>query len=428
MKHTVTEHKLASGAKGLLIDVPGARVVEIYVTFNAGFEFGDVKFYETPHVLEHLIGCGSKHYPDPSALKIEVGKNGGYRNAYTTDEVIGYELTCPESDLERVLDLLAEYLTEPLFPRESLATELSNVREELIEQTNDYGRVCSLALNERLYPREFLNLDARLKQLPGITRERVLAHYQRTHTAANARFYLAGAVGGANQAKILARLEKMFARLPRGERLESSRRPALGQEAPIVTQRDVDPLYYYLKICADGVTERQDLVLDLLAAVLLNGWDSLVFGEARRRGLAYDVAGGAGGWEAMSGLKLFGSVTAEHAAPLMELIAASLQLVADGKLTEDRLEAARRRVIGERDISYQTADDLVGYYYDYYLDWDRIRPFEGEIEQLRTVTAEEMAEIARFMLEPKRWGISWLGNLTAAQAAAYTAPLAKLFL
>ena len=55
MKHSVEEITLKNGARGLLIDVPGASVMSTRVQFRAGMLYARNKYvYEIPHVVEHL--------------------------------------------------------------------------------------------------------------------------------------------------------------------------------------------------------------------------------------------------------------------------------------------------------------------------------------------------------------------------------------
>jgi predicted Zn-dependent peptidase len=148
MKHTVTEHKLASGAQGLTVHVPASNIFRIIVRFNAGFQFADRDKYEVPHVVEHLMGCGSEGYPKPDEFKIEVERNGAARNAFTSSQKNGYYIECADFERDRILDLFEEYITRPIFPESSFPTEISNVREELIRFTTQHASMCSINVLE----------------------------------------------------------------------------------------------------------------------------------------------------------------------------------------------------------------------------------------------------------------------------------------
>ena len=427
MKHIVTEHKLNSGAKGLFVDVPGSGVVNILIRFNSGFQFGDFSHYEIPHVLEHMMGRGSQQYPAPNEFKAEIEKNGAVSNANTSDRYNGYYITCAAFELERMLGMMEEYIAAPVFPEAAFPTEISNVREELTRNTTEHGSVCTMNLLEKTYPKQDLGYQQRIDQLGDITLEDVKRYYQTTHTAKNARFYLSGEVGN-NQELILRRLDEMFSKLPAGERLAADFSPGHGLTAPIVAHRDIRQLYYHMNIYNQGVDERMEFALGSLGSVLYGGWKSRVYGEARRRGLAYHIGGSAAGDVFSSVYAIGGYVTAEHAADLMQLVADQTKAVVAGDLKSEELEATKEMRIGRRAIAHQTAAALGNYYIGYYDTEDKIRPYEGELELIRAVSVADVIEAAKFILSSDQWGISWLGDLDEVAAEAYTAPLRKMFL
>ena len=127
MKHTVTEHKLPCGAKGLLIDVPDTGVVNILIRFNSGFYFGDMAQFELPHVVEHMVGRGTKKFPAPNEFKTEIEKNGAYSNAETSSRYNGYTITCADFELERILVVL----------RRAAPAHVGHANAELLEIGHD---------------------------------------------------------------------------------------------------------------------------------------------------------------------------------------------------------------------------------------------------------------------------------------------------
>jgi predicted Zn-dependent peptidase len=426
MKHTVTEHQLNNGAKGLLVDVPGSGVVKLAVRFNSGPQFGDFSHYEIPHILEHMMGTGNKKYPLPNQFKAEVEKYGAIRNASTSPRFNEYYATFAAFELERMLNLWDEYITAPIFPEDAFPTEVSNVREELTRNTTNHARVCSASLFEQTHPWLVLADEKRLLQLKEITLEMVIDYYKRTHTARNARFYISGDIGGKSDL-ILDALEKMFAKLPEGERLKPNASPGLVVGKPIVVTRDIKQLYYYFYLSNEGVDDLLGIALKCLAAVLYGNWSSRVYGEARRRGLAYHIRGEANGNIFDSEYEVSGYVTDQHVVELMKLVAEETSAIARGDLNKEDLETAKELLMGRRAVVHQTAGSLGGYYVDAYDLEERIRPYEGELDQIRDIRVSDVVGAARFMLSSDRWGVCWLGNLDDDKAEKYTAPLRAMF-
>jgi predicted Zn-dependent peptidase len=185
MKHTVSEHELSNGAKGLVINVPGVSVTNMVVYFKSGFMFGNPKKYEIPHVMEHLMASGNALHPTAVEFKTEVEKNGAYRNANTNEYLNGYIYECAAFEQDRMLKLLAAQITSPLFPEVSLPTEISNVREELSRMATEYLSVAHINYMTHAFPKGWAALAPRIEQLSTITHQDMVDFYQRTHTSKN---------------------------------------------------------------------------------------------------------------------------------------------------------------------------------------------------------------------------------------------------
>ncbi len=418
MKHTVTEHKLAGGAKGLVVHVPNAPVINLVIRFNSGFQFGPRDKYELSHVLEHLMGCGSKAYPVPSEFKIEVQKNGAYRNAYTTSSVNGYVLEFAPFELERIMGLLKEYLCHPIFPDAAVPTELSNVGEELKRFTTQYGAVCTMNLSEYSFPEEDLGWHTRIDQLSSINRDEVVGHYKRTHTRDNARFFLGGDFpdGGASVAGMV---DQALSDLLPGERMMPSRAIGLNVETPVVQTEDIKQIYYELDCYGGELTlpERRALLLGRI--ILSGGHASRIYGRARDRGLAYDLSTPTSTGKGRSAIGLSGYVTPTNAKELFELSATEFTKLRLGELNNQELTAAKDLVIGSTLRSRQTAQDMLGWYISPYDHDDRVDDFDEFMALVREVKSEEVVSVMGKLPLEGRHGVSFVGPVDEKLAGEY---------
>ena len=169
MKHSVEEITLKNGAKGLLINIPGASVMSTRIQFRAGMIYSRNKnVYEIPHLVEHLAFGANAKYKDEQAFEAEFTKNGAYHNAWTSDISVCYETECADFEWERIMELQQVSICEPRFNEEELKSEKANVRSELTGYMNDYYRL--------LWPRvqqavgeDILDLPERIKTISNAT-------------------------------------------------------------------------------------------------------------------------------------------------------------------------------------------------------------------------------------------------------------------
>lgn len=417
MKHTVTEHTLPAGTKGLLIDIPGSNVINIKIYFRAGYQFGDFTKFEAPHLIEHHVLNATKAFPEKNRIMAEFSVNGAFNNAFTSPSYIGYVVECAEFEAERMLELLTEVVARPLFPAKYYETERENVRTELTRYLSDYGRQASILGAEASYPQLVMNYTKRLSQLDGITHEDVVGHFRATHQALNANFIIAGATK-ANQELILRKLGILFGELPMGQRRELQDNIGLGLAEPIVSAEPIDSVYFNLNWFKAGVTHRERVAGNLLRSVLTGGFASRVFGKARDRGLTYHIFSQQDTSPQASAFGIGGFCNPAKWDELLKLIASEVSDIASHGPNDAELAAAKRRSIGSITLGSQTAADVASWYAgDYAFDGSMLSA-DDYFKDLEAVTPEEVRLVAERFFSSERHAATLVGKVSEAGTSA----------
>lgn len=415
MKHSVREFKLANGAKGLVVNVPGSSVVSLSAVFRSGYSFGDFSKYEVPHVMEHLMGSGTEQYPTAAAFKTEVEKNGAYRNAGTSPYFNSYDYEFADFETERQIKLLGQQLAHPLFPENSFATEVSNVHEELSRNTSNYELVSWRSLGRVMTPSRVMEDETRLKQLPSITRYDIVSYYQRTHGSKNLFLFVAGDFSDGGD-QVIAWLSEAIKALPVGERFNFDAAQPIKPEGPILVKKPIKQLYYCLYGIMADVTERERMAARLLSALYTSGYRSWIQGEARERGLAYHTSTGFSRSPGNCSFNYWTYVTPENAEELFSLFVKSHHRAAGGKFTKADLDATKDLVIGRTTRSYQRSSDMLGWYLGNYAFDEQILDFQSYLDEIRTITVGEVVKIANKLGNEATWGLSLVGDIAKTKA------------
>lgn len=414
MKHAVTEYKLSNGQMGLIIDAPGSEVATLQFAFRSGNVFTDPAKFEVPHVMEHMMASGSKLYPSAIAFKTEVEKNGAYRNAFTSAYLNWYEYESARFEFERILGLAIEQVTQPLFPEVSFATEISNVREELSQYTSEWPRIAYMNLAEKTAPSGNLNYPERIRQLSSLTHEDITSYYRQTHTARNAYFFIAGDFNGQHD-KILQQLELGFKAAGLGQKLRYQPKPLQDVAGPIYQPESIMQIYYNIRIGFQAQTKKEERSLQLLLAMLTQGYRSWIKGEARERGLAYTVSSLASINPDNYYVSVGAYVTREQSVPMFELIARSFQRAAAGEFAASEIDEARSLVIGSLKRSFQTPRSLINWYRNAYSYKHEIEHFDDCYAELASITSEDIIKAAK-SLKSGQGAISLLGEIDKTKA------------
>ena len=393
MKHSVEEVQLKNGAKGLLIDVPGATVMATRIEFRAGMIFAkNHNIYELPHVVEHLAFGANAKYKDEQEFEAEFTKNGAYHNAWTSDVSVCYETECADFEWDRIMELQRVPICEPKFNEEELKSEKANVRSELTGYMNDYYRL--------LWPRvqqavgeDVLDLPQRRETISNIELKDIREHYRRTHTAKNMLFVIAGRLKGRRK-KIIRELEAWP--LKEGEKFEIPFTDLHAGEAVSIRRKDASNITFGFSLVTPRHLAPEEAFSMACLNHILNGtMNSRIFGQARKRGLVYGMGSSLANNARNAYWDFDGEVNVENAEELFSLIQEEMMKALNGEISEADVEAAKSYALGRFQMGAQTPSQVADYYMENYFV-DETTPRYDELPNLiRGIDKERMIELAR---------------------------------
>ena len=393
MKHTVNELVLKNGARGLIVDVPGAQVVSNQIHFRAGYRFArNNSIYETAHIMEHMAFGASKSFRDAHAYEAEFTKNGAYHNAYTNDISMVYESECAHFEWDRVLNLQKAAITTPLFREDEFIAERGNVKSELTGYLNVPNRLLWLKMAQEL-GEDVLTYPERLAILNDITIADIREHYRNTHTAGNMRFVLAGDFTNNH-----GRLESMLNEweLGEGERLPIPV-DELHSAAPfLIRRKDAPNLTFGWSLAIPRrLSDSADDAMSCLNHILTGTLRSRILGEARKRGVVYSMFSDTSTHEHNSSWDFGAQSNIESTQELIDIMAAELGRILDGELDDKEIEAAKSYALGRYQMSAQTVGQINHFYASRYFFDGKVENFATQPEQILAVTKERIIETAR---------------------------------
>ncbi len=398
MRHSVEEVRLKNGARGLLINVPGASVMSTRVQFRGGLRYAKKpEIFEIAHVVEHLSFGANSKYKSESAYESEFTKNGAYHNAWTSDLSIVYETECADFEWERILDLKRLAICEPRFNDLELKSEKGTVKSELSGYLNDYNRLLWPRLQQSI-GENVENLQERLRTLPNIELKDIREHYRRTHTAGNMRFVIAGDLGFRRRRKLLKSINSW--NLKDGERLDTPPDELHAGDPTLIRRKDASNLTFGFSF----VTPRRldascTIAMSCLNHILTGTMSSRIFGEARHRGIVYSIGSSLNLDESKSSWDFDGEVEKEHALELFDLIHDELLRVLNGEIEDSDLEAAKSYCLGRFQMAAQTVGQIADFYAEEYFKSDEIENYGKIPDIVRTVDKTEIIELARELID-----------------------------
>lgn len=408
MKHTVVEVKLKNGARGLLIDVPGATVMSFQFHFRAGSRYVDDKnIYETAHIMEHMAFGANAQFKNEHAYEAEFTKNGAYHNAYTSDFSMGYVADCADFEWERILDLQRVAICQPKINNDELAAEKGNVKNELTGYLNNHNRVLWPKI-QQLLGEDVYTYWQRLQTIPNIALKDVKEHHKRTHTSDNLRFVIAGKLEG-RKAQIQRNLEEW--ELPRGERFEIPKDELHKGNTTLIRRKEASNLTFGLSInLPRELSDNEAEAMDCLDHILTGTMHSRMYGAARKKGLAYHMFSETSVGFHDSSWDFGGQVNLDTASGLFDIIVREMKAVTKGDITEDELSAAKSYALGRHQMGAQTVSQISNFYSNRYFGDGVVKNYERVPEAIRAITRERMIDTACEFLRNDVWVLAGVSS------------------
>jgi predicted Zn-dependent peptidase len=393
MKHTVEEVRLKSGARGLLIDVPGATVMSFQFQFRAGNRYvANKNVYETAHIMEHMAFGANARFKDEHEFEAEFTKNGAYHNAYTSDMSMVYVADCADFEWERIFDLQRVSICQPRFNNEELEAEKGNVRSELTGYLNNHNRVLWPKV-QQLLGEDVLTYNQRLKTIPRVKLRHIKEHHARTHTANNMRFVIAGKLHG-RKAEIKRQLEEW--ELAEGERFEAPHDEFHSSKPTLIRRKEASNLTFaWSLIIPRELTDEETDAMNCLDHILTGTMHSRIYGAARKKGYAYSLFSDTSVAFHDSSWDFGGQVNLDTADGLFDIIVRELKAVMDGKITEEEIDAAKSYALGRHQMGAQTVSQISNFYTNRYFADGVVKDYDKVPEFIMKTSRDLMIKVAQ---------------------------------
>ena len=395
------------------------------LNFRAGDFLSPRDKWETAHVLEHMVLGANKQYPRARLFQAEFQKNGSYMNASTGPYDLNYLAECADFEWDRILSLLKLSIDSPLLKQQEFAAEMGNVREELTSDLNQDFRQVLIRARER-FGLTALNDSERLVQMNNIKLEDVMRHYDKTHVLGNLRFIVAGSMKG-RQETILQTFEDM--KLQPGERLElPDETPKKYNEVFYIEKPGLENIYFYFSTFTSAVfNQRQDDAIGLVNTMLTATMHSRILGEARERGLAYDIASSYNKFKNSTAWWFGAELLPQNTQPVIEIIKKEIDRLQAGVIDDADIESAKQYALGRYQRGAQTVNGVMGGYAGGYLFDGRIQDYYAVPDRIRKITKGDMIEAVRTLLADGTWGLAIMGTKKKTLAKQLNQQLSSLW-
>lgn len=400
------EYDLDNGMHVILHQDNSAPVVTVSVMYHVGAKDENPERTGFAHFFEHLLFEGTENIPRGEWFNI-VTSNGGSNNANTTDDRTYYYEVFPSNSVELGLWMESERLLHPVINQIGVDTQNEVVKEEkrLRVDNQPYGNILA-EIKKRMFkvhPYKGTTIGE-MEHLDAATLEEFQAFNKKFYVPNNAVLVVAGDI---DKAEVKKMIQDYFGPIPRGEDIVRD----LPREEPItepMRDKAYDPNIQIPAVIAAYRTpsfkDRDAYVLDMISQYLSGGKSSVLYKkmvDEQKQALAVqavNISQEDYGIYALFGLPL-GDVSLDTLITEMDEEIVKIQ---EELISERDYQKLQNQFENQFVNSNSSIEGIANSLARYYMLYDNVNLINDEINIYRSITREEMRDVAKKYLNPNQ--------------------------
>ncbi|HCQ13683.1 pitrilysin family protein [Flavobacterium sp.] len=400
------EYDLANGMHVILHNDPSAPVVITSVMYHVGAKDENPERTGFAHFFEHLLFEGTQNIKRGEWFKIVTG-NGGTNNANTSDDRTYYFEVFPSNNLELGLWMESERLMHPVINQIGVDTQNEVVKEEkrLRVDNSPYGNLIGQVKKNMFvkHPYRWATIGS-MEHLDAATLEEFQAFNKKFYAPNNAVLVIAGQM---DVAKTKEWVQKYFGPIPRGQEIKREK----FVEDPITTQLNAtyeDPNIQKPMIVASyrtpSMKTRDARVLDMISTILSDGKSSRLYKKiVDDKKMALQIGAFSFNQEDYGMYILYGMPQGENtAADVLREIDEEIVKLQTELISENDLQKLKNKYDNTYVNSNSSVEGVAENLASFYLLYGDVNLINTEIEMYRSITREEIRDIAKKYLNPNQ--------------------------
>lgn len=392
---------LPGGPRLALASVPWSETAAVGAWIPAGSRDDPPGRSGLAHFAEHMTFKGTRNR-DARQLSIEIEGQGGQINAATSEDHICYDARGEADLLPLLSDVICDLVWNPVFPAGELDLEREVIREEIaLYQESPSDHITDLLARALWSPHPLGDpIVGTSQSIDRITRSDLQQLASVHHSRSDVVIAAAGPFEPGRIIDIIAPLVPDTARTtpPPARPFGPGHPDSPGQ---VSEQRDNGQCHLALGFHTPGRHHPGRHALRMLSLILGENFSSRLFQELReKRGLCYHVGSDVALFEETGALEITIALDREKRAGVLDSIQSELDDLATNGPTEEELDRAKRYAIGQSRVSFESTSAHLAWAAESLLHFDRIiEPAEAR-DNIRQVTAGQVAAAAADTFRP----------------------------
>ena len=422
MPETATQKRIIKEARnihrevlpnGLIVlseEMSHIRSVSIGLWMKTGSRDEQPQVNGISHFIEHMVFKGTKTRTAHDIAK-QVDSIGGNMDAFTSKETICFNIKVLDEHLPIAIDILSDLVLNPTFTVKDITREKGVILEEIKmdEDNPDY-------LVHEIFTQNFWKDHPLGKPILGtketvrsFDQENVLNFYRHCFAPNNMIISAAGHLNHKHFADLIGERFASLLAMPNGHR----------DAAPVVTPRiitrnkkSLEQVQLCMGVPSHPISYEKRFVSYILNTVLGGGMSSRLFQKIREEaGLAYSIYSDLNPYRDTGCMTVGAGTSLESTRKVVDSVVAEFRELKSQNIPAEELRRAKDQLKGSLMLSLESSTSRMSNLARQQMYFEKFFSMDETIDQIESVTDNQVREMAAELFDPEKIAITVLGNL-----------------
>lgn len=407
---TIRKTKLANGLVVVSEPMPHVRSVSFGVFLREGSRHEAHDINGIHHFIEHTLFKGTRRRT-AAQIADESDALGGYLDAFTARESVGFTNKVLDEHLPQAFELIADLLTAPTFDPVELDKERNVILEEIkmVEDTPD--DLVFEIFSEGFYPNHALGrpILGTPETLATFKSKRVRKYYEDAYRPEN---LVIAAAGNVTHDEWLAMVNQHFGHLQPRTVAASQPEPAPTPHITLRHKAELEQAHVVLGAVCPSLLSEDHYAVNVLCTILGGGMSSRLFQSVREdRGLVYTILASLTEYVDTGFLSIYAGASAENITPTIEATVNELRRLKNEPLSAAELQRNKDQLKTSLMLALESSSARMNALASQEMTWGEFATPDEVIEKINGVTAEDVQRLAGEIFQPEAMAVTVLGDI-----------------
>jgi predicted Zn-dependent peptidase len=403
---------LSNGLTVLTESVPHLRSVSMGAWIASGSRDEASEINGISHFIEHMVFKGTT---SRSAKQIarEVDTIGGNLDAFTSKEMVCFNIKVLDEQVAPALDILADLVLHPTFTPEELTRELGVILEEIKMDEDNPDYLVNELFTQNFWKGAALGrpILGTKKTVSNFNQQVLFDFYASRFTPSNMIF---SAAGNLDHDTFVAQVEEQFRSLAASSDTPIARFEGPATKAHITLRRkkSLEQVQLCLGMPAPSINDPDRYAVYLLNSMLGGGMSSRLFQTIREdRGLAYSIFSEVTPFRDTGSLCIFAGIAVDKTKQVLELTLSELTRLKEEAVSVSELKRAKDQMKSNIILGLESSSSRMANLARQQMYFGRFFGVDEITRAIDAVTPETIQTLSRRLFNPEALSLTLLGNL-----------------